>query len=90
MKNNPHKYLDVMKTIQIPRDLSHREAVITIIGTGEIYIENYRKILEYTNTCIRIRCKTDSLKVLGSHLNIAYYSNDEMKITGQFQHIFFE
>lgn len=90
MKKIHQKHLDLMSSLQIPRDLSHRESIITLYGTSEMFIENYRSILEYTNTCIRILCKKGRLKILGSHLCIEYYCNDEMKITGRFQSVFFE
>lgn len=90
MKKIPHRHLDVMDTLQIPRDLAHQESIITISGNGEMFIENYRHILEYTNACIRILCKRGRLKIVGSQLCIEYYCNDEMKITGRFQGVFFE
>lgn len=82
--------LDIIDKLQIPRDIVHQESIITISGNGQIYIENYRNILEYTNTCIRILCKRGRLKIKGTQLSIEYYSDDEMKITGRFQGIFFD
>lgn len=90
MKKFPSKHLDVMSSLQIPRDLSHQESIITLSGMGEMFIENYRGIIEYTNTCIRVLCKKGKLKVVGNCLCIEYYCIDEMKITGCFQSIFFE
>ena len=58
----------------MPRDVVMGASVITITGRNEICIENYRGILEYTDLLIRLS---------GKNLQIEYYTNDEMKITGR-------
>lgn len=67
----------------MPKDVVLGAAVVTIVGTGEVCIENYRGIIEYTDTLIRVQTKSCQLKLLGKHLQIEYYTNDEMKITGR-------
>ena len=57
-------------------------SVITILGTGEISIENYRGLIEYTDTLIRVQTKNKQIRLKGKCLKIEYYTNDEMKITG--------
>ena len=54
----------------MPRDVVMGASVITITGRNEICIENYRGILEY-------------IRLSGKNLQIEYYTNDEMKITGR-------
>ncbi len=57
--------------------------LVTITGTSEILLENYRGIIEYTSERIRVQTKTCQVEVQGQCLLIAYYTNDEMKITGR-------
>ena len=71
----------------IPKDVSMGMSIIRIIGHQELYIENYRGILEYTDTCLRILTKMGQINISGSKLEIAYYTNDEMKIVGIFENI---
>ena len=71
----------------IPKDVSMGMSIIRIIGHQELYIENYRGILEYTDTCLRILTKMGQINISGSKLEIVYYSNDEMKIIGVFENI---
>ena len=71
----------------IPKDVSMGMSIIRIIGHQELYIENYRGILEYTDTCLRILTKMGQINISGSKLEIAYYTNDEMKIVGSFENI---
>ena len=58
-------------------------SVITITGRNEICIENYRGILEYTDLLIRVQTKSGQIRLSGKNLQIEYYTNDEMKITGR-------
>ncbi|MBU3840598.1 MAG: YabP/YqfC family sporulation protein [Candidatus Ruminococcus intestinipullorum] len=70
---------------RMPKDVVLGASVLTIIGTGELYIENYRGIIEYTDVLVRIQAKGIKIKVQGKNLQIEYYTNDEMKIVGNIQ-----
>lgn len=76
-------------SLQIPRDLSSREPILTFTGKGELCVENYRKILEYNQHFICIETKTYRFSVEGRDLKIQYYTSEEMKIIGCFEKIFF-
>lgn len=73
----------MVESLKLPKDLVYGAAIVTVTGTTEAYIENYRGIMEYTSKKIRLQTKTCQIEIIGSHLDIAYYTNDEMKITGQ-------
>ena len=60
---------------------------MTITGKHEAYVENYMSLIEYTECLIRIQTRTCKLEIHGAHLYIAYYTNDEMKITGEIQEV---
>lgn len=81
------RFLD---SLQIPVDLSCQDSLVTCSGCSEIVVENYRKILEYQNSCVHILLKKGKMRIEGEHLAIVYYSRDEMKVTGQIQAVFFE
>lgn len=67
----------------MPKDVVLGAAVVTVIGDGEVCIENYRGIIEYTDVLIRVQTKSCQIKLQGKHLQIEYYTNDEMKIRGR-------
>ncbi|OUP50879.1 sporulation protein YqfC [Lachnoclostridium sp. An181] len=71
----------------MPKDVVLGVPVLTMTGQEELYIENYRGILEYTETFIRVQTKIGNLQVVGQNLRIAYYMNDEMKINGLIKEI---
>lgn len=66
----------------MPKDVILGVPVVTVTGTGEVCIENYTGILEYTDILVRIRAKGVQIRISGKRLQIEYYMNDEMKITG--------
>ena len=71
-------------------DVMRGETILTLIGTRAVHIENYRSILVYTDTEIRIQCRHYILSVSGKKLKICYYDKDEMKISGRLEVIRFE
>jgi len=66
----------------MPKDVILGIPIVTVNGQRETYIENYRGILEYTDQLIRIQTKLGRIHMIGKHLQIEYYNNDEMKIVG--------
>ena len=56
---------------------------MTITGKHEAYVENYMSLIEYTENQIRIQTRTCKLEIHGKQLEIVYYTNEEMKITGE-------
>lgn len=72
----------VVSAVSMPKDVVLGASVITILGTREVCIENYRGIIEYTDTLIRVQTKETQIRLNGKQLQIEYYTNDEMKING--------
>ena len=66
----------------MPKDVVLGAPIITITGITEVCVENYRGIIEYTDCLVRLQTKDGQLRLTGKRLNIEYYTNDEMKITG--------
>lgn len=73
----------------LPKDVVMGMPVLTVTGQMELSLENYRGILEYTDTLIRIQTKNGQIKITGKHLQVEYYTNDEMKLLGHIDSIEF-
>lgn len=73
----------------IPKDVILGIPLMRLIGKEEFYIENYRGIMEYTPELIRIQTKIGQIHLIGKKLEIVYYTNDEMKVTGHIQRLEF-
>ena len=65
-----------------PKDVVLGAPILTVTGQMELNLMNYRGILEYTDTLIRIQTRIGQIKICGCMLQIEYYTNDEMKVTG--------
>lgn len=81
---------ELVDTLELPKDLMYGAVLVSITGRQEMLIENYRGILEYNQTCIRLQTKTCRLLVQGKNLHISYYTNEEMKITGMIDSVIYE
>lgn len=82
-----HHILDKMN---IPKDISYGECLITMAGSREIKIENYRCICSFDERLIRIMLKKQRLCIFGEKLEIPYYFADEIRICGRITRIEFE
>ena len=73
----------------MPKDVVMKAAVLTALGNFEVCIENYRGITEYTECLVRVQTKGGQIRLAGKCLQVEYYTNDEMKITGKIECIEF-
>lgn len=67
---------------ELPKDVAMGMPVLTVIGQVELCLENYRGIVEYTDSLVRIQTKAGQIRIAGQNLQVVYYTNDEMKVNG--------
>ena len=80
----------IVQNLELPQDLLLKAAIVTVTGRNEVLIENYRGILNLEDSFIRIQTKTEQILIEGKKLSVAYYTNEEMKITGTVDTIRYE
>ncbi len=78
---------ELTESFHLPKDLMFGAVIVTATGDREVYVENYKGIMEYLDDKIKLQTKTCYLTITGKNLVISYYTNDEMKITGIIQSI---
>lgn len=71
-------------------DIMYGAVIITAMGRGQVLVENYKGIIEYTQEKIRLQTKTCQVTIQGKRLLVEYYTNEEMKITGCIQGILYD
>lgn len=77
------QYLEIISDhLMLPPDMIAGSPIITINGKNAVCIENHKRILEYTDSKIRVLTKISGLCIEGKNLKIAYCTKDELKITG--------
>lgn len=81
---------NTLKMLQVTSDISQGAVLLSVNGRQEVYVENYRGIVDYTDQLIRLQTRHCRLVVMGHRLQIVYYTADEMKITGWIDEIRYE
>ena len=81
---------NIVESLELPRDILYGAAILTAMGRGQVLIENYKGIIEYTQEKIRLQTKTCQVTIQGKRLLVEYYTNEEMKITGCIQGILYD
>lgn len=77
----------IAEKLNIPEDISDGLPIVTATGKCEVYVENYKGIIEYGKNCIRIQTKCGRICFTGKNLEIVYYTNVDMKIIGDLESI---
>ena len=52
----------MVSAMDLPKDVIQNASVITILGRNELCIENYRGIIEYTDTLIRVQTRVGQIR----------------------------
>lgn len=76
--------------LKLPADVIAGAPIITIIGRNEICVENSKGIIEYDNNKVRLQSKACKICIEGKGLNILYFTEDEIRITGYIQGIYYQ
>ena len=77
------------ENLKLPKELVNGDSIITLQGQTEVFIENYRGILECSDEVVWVSTKHFRVSIRGKNLSVAYYTNDEMKVVGTIEHISF-
>ena len=81
---------NIVESLELPIDIMYGAVIITAMGRGQVLVENYKGIIEYTQEKIRLQTKTCQVTIQGKRLVVEYYTNEEMKITGYIQGILYD
>ena len=80
----------MISQLELPKDLMLGAAIVTITGRKEDLVENYKGIIELEDSLVKIQTKNCRLQILGAHLTVEYYTNEEMKIVGLIDSVSYE
>ena len=84
-KNGPARREQLVDSLKLPKDMLLGAPILTVTGSHEVWVENYRGIMEYTQESIVLQAKTGRISICGCGLVIDYYTNEDMKIMGNIQ-----
>lgn len=80
---------NIADALSLPKDIVMEASVLHVIGQYEIYIENYKNIIEFNEDTIKIQARNSKIVITGKHLHIEYFNNSDMKIKGRINEISF-
>lgn len=84
-------YLEQLSSrLHLPADILAGAPIITATGRNELCLENYKGIIEYNGNLIKVQTKACRICIEGKQLNILYFTEDEMRITGYIQAIYYQ
>ncbi|MGN0377773.1 MAG: YabP/YqfC family sporulation protein [Suilimivivens sp.] len=85
-----HKGKELMvESLKLPKDSVLGASIITVTGNTDIFVENYKGILQYSDELILLQGKNCKIELKGKRLNIVYYTNEDMKISGIIESVCF-
>ena len=77
------KHEKIVESLKLPKDSLLGASIVTVTGNTEVFVENYKGMIEYTDENILLQGKTCRIMIQGQRLTIDYYTNEDMKITGR-------
>ncbi len=89
MKKDGSAFKKFSKALDIPRDILLSIPKILLTGNEEIYIENYRGIINYSEEEIKINTTKMPIKISGAKMSITEIAPDEITVTGKIKSVEF-
>ena len=78
------------ESFSMPKDVMMDLPRVSICGDREIYIENHKGLLEYSDTIIRIKMNDGIINISGTGLRIIVMEQERMIINGDLEQINYE
>lgn len=72
----------IADTLNLPKDIVLNLPKMYVSGKNEIFIENYRGIINYSDTNITLNTSGYTLKISGTKLSISSIASEEITIIG--------
>lgn len=79
-----------MSFLGLPEEAISKTPKLTITGFEEIFIENFKGILEYENFFVRIKTKIGIININGLNLKLNQMTEEDILVTGKIDSIDFE
>lgn len=89
MRENGGIKKGLAEVLELPKDIILDLPKIIMIGNLQIYIENHKGILEYTDNRIRINIKNGTLRIIGKNLMLKNIVAEEIFIVGEINQVEF-
>lgn len=78
------------ESLGMPKDVMMDLPRVSICGDREIYIENHKGLLEYSDNMIRVKMNDGIIDISGTGLRIIIMEQDRMVVNGVLENINYE
>lgn len=78
------------RILNMPDEISSNRPKITIVGFEQVFIENYKGILEYQDYFVRLNTYIGIININGFNLKLEEMTNDDLLVTGRIEGMDFE
>ncbi|MHB8065959.1 MAG: sporulation protein YqfC [Ruminiclostridium sp.] len=72
----------VTEMLELPKEIVLNMPKLTMLGNGDLIIENYKGIIEYDEDVVRINTTAGIIKVMGEGIYIKEISTESIMIYG--------
>ena len=80
----------IAEGLALPKDVILDLPRVSLCGDKEIYIENHKGILQYTEAVIRIKMHDGIMNVYGERLRMIQMERDRLVVNGDFLGVDYE
>ena len=78
----------MVSALEIPPDLAYSETIITLTGSVELLVENYKSVFRYTPSEIVVQSLRGKVIIRGENLEILWYTSSAMKVKGKISGVY--
>ena len=88
-KQRTHIKEKIADAVALPKDITLNLPKVTLYGSKEIYIENYKGIIEFSEEVVRVNTSVHIIKITGKNLILKNITDEEILFSGEIPHVEF-
>lgn len=73
---------NITDAMELPREVVLNLPLITVTGNEEVFVENYKGIIEYNEETVRVNTSCGVLRIEGRNIYIKNMSAENIIVTG--------
>lgn len=72
----------ISEMLEFPKEVVMDLPKLTMAGNRELYLENYKGIVEYTSAVVRLNLGEKELRITGENLGIRSIESEDITVSG--------
>lgn len=82
-KNSPARLRKLLRALDLPEETDSRVPKITMLGTGDLLVENHTGILQYGDSIVRLMTPEGVVRILGEALELTEFGMQRVYLKGR-------